>query len=67
MSTQKRKKFSLYCDYLEQFRMMSDEDAGSLIKAIFEYANESLTLPALAPVPEMAFSFICSEMEEGGE
>ena len=32
--------FHLYLDYDEQFRMLSDAQAGMLIKALFSYAND---------------------------
>ena len=32
--------FHLYLDYDEQFRMLSDTQAGMLIKALFSYAND---------------------------
>lgn len=62
MKKDKAKSFVLYGDYQSQFDMMSDADAGILIKAIFEYVNTG-TVRALPPVLEMAFSFIRSGLD----
>ncbi len=50
----------------EQFRLLSNEDAGLLIKALFDYA-ESGAIPDLPPAPKMAFSFIRAYMDENAE
>lgn len=53
----KSKSFVLYGDNQQQFEMLSDADAGILIKAIFQYVNTG-TEKELSPVLQMAFSFI---------
>lgn len=41
-----KNKFILYTEYIETFEALSDEDAGKLIKVIFQYVND------LNPQPE---------------
>lgn len=57
-----KKSFQLYNDYIEHFSLMSDEDAGKLIKAIFSYVNEQ-PFEELEGLPLMAFSFIRSQLQ----
>lgn len=60
----KRKSFILYQDYEEQLNLLSDQDAGILLKAIFRYENgEKIDL--CGPVG-MAFDLIKSSLK-GGE
>ena len=35
-----KKAFYLYNDYIDHVKLMSDEDAGKLFKAILEYEND---------------------------
>ena len=39
--------FMLYCDQIEMIEMLSDEEAGRLIKAIYNYANDKTIDPEL--------------------
>ena len=48
-----KKSFQLYNDYIDHFSLMSDEEAGKLIKAIFCYVND-LPCEELAGLPLMA-------------
>ncbi len=59
---QKSKSFILYGDNQAQFELLSDADAGILIKAVFEYVNTG-TVRDLPPVLQMAFSFIRSGLD----
>lgn len=57
-----KKSFQLYNDYIDHFSLMSDEEAGKLIKAIFCYVND-LPCEELAGLSLMAFSFISSQLK----
>ena len=46
-----KKSFQLYNDYIDHFSLMSDEEAGKLIKAIFCYVND-LPCEELAGLPD---------------
>ena len=49
--------FILFTEYKEQIEMLSDEQAGVLMKAIFCYASDE-KLPEMDELTKMAFSFI---------
>ncbi|MBR4929716.1 MAG: hypothetical protein IKZ00_02830, partial [Bacteroidaceae bacterium] len=57
-----KKSFVLYCDYRKHFSLLSPEDQGRLIMAIFEYV-ETGTEPQLEAMPLMAFSFIRAQLD----
>ena len=52
-----KKAFLMYSDYEEHFSLLSLEDRGTLITAIFEY-NRTRVMPELQGMVKMAFSFI---------
>ena len=54
--------FILFTEYSEQFNMLTDEQAGVLIKAIFAYSSDE-ELPEMDGVTRMAFSFIRSALD----
>ena len=56
-----KKSFILYCDYAKHISYLSDEDAGRLFKALFEFIEEG-TQPELPPAAQMAFSFISDQL-----
>lgn len=58
--------FILFTEYLEQFNMLSDEQAGVLIKAIFAYSTDS-ELPEMDGMTKMAFSFIRSALDRSDD
>lgn len=58
----KKKAFILYNDYIKHIGKLSDEDAGRLFKAIFDYVNEG-KLPDLDGMAAMAFSFIANQLD----
>ena len=58
----KKKSFILYADYIKHIRRLSDEEAGRLFKAIFDYVNEG-KLPDLDGMAAMAFSFIANQLD----
>lgn len=57
-----KKAFYLYNDYIDHVKLMSDEDAGKLFKAILEYEND-LKVQELSGVAAMAFSFIKNQLD----
>lgn len=57
-----KKSFVLYCEYKKHFELLSPEDQGRLLMAIFDYV-ESGAEPQLEPLPMMAFSFIRAQMD----
>ena len=61
-----KKSFQLYNDYIDHFSLVSDEEAGKLIKAIFCYVND-LPCEELAGLPLMAFSFIRSQLKRDSD
>ena len=58
----KKKSFILYADYIKHIGKLSDEEAGQLFKAIFDYVNEG-RLPDLDGMAAMAFSFISNQLD----
>lgn len=58
-----KKSFILYCDYLEHVDLLSNEEAGKLLKAVLQYAASGDTRESLDSAAMMAFSFIKSQME----
>ena len=58
--------FVLYTDYLEQIEMLSREQRGDLITAIF-YHVSGMEIPELDGMTNMAFSFIRSRLDRDGE
>jgi hypothetical protein len=57
-----KKSFVLYCDYKKHFSLLSSEDQGRLLMAIFDYV-ESGAEPQLEAMPLMAFSFIRAQLD----
>ncbi|MCD7890682.1 MAG: DUF6291 domain-containing protein [Ruminococcus sp.] len=66
MPKTKKKSFVLYNDYYEHINMLSDEEAGMLMKAVFMYA-ETGEVPELQGMTKMAFSFISSQLDRDRE
>ena len=57
-----KKSFVLYNSYIDQIEILTDEDAGKLIKKIFRYAN-GLELEKLSQEIDMCFAFIKAQMD----
>ena len=57
-----KRSFILNADFAEQFSMLSDEDSGKLIKAIFTYETDG-EIPELPPLIALAFSFIRQQLD----
>lgn len=54
--------FMLYFDYREHLDLLTDEERGRLLTALFEYAEHG-TVPELSGASKMAFSFIRSQID----
>lgn len=61
-----KNSFVLYNEYKEQFELLSYEEAGQLIMAIFEY-TETGNVPQLEGMTLMAFSFIRKQLDRDSE
>lgn len=53
-----KKSFLLYYDYWEWFKLLTDEELGKLLRAIFIYEREGETPKNFDPKLEMAFVMI---------
>lgn len=58
--------FLIYLDYQEQFELLSDEQAGQLIKAIIKYEKTG-EITELDGMVKMAFSFIKTQLDRDRE
>jgi hypothetical protein len=61
-----KNSFLIYIDYQEQFELLTDEQAGKLIKAIIEYEKTGKILE-LDGMTKMAFSFIKTQLDRDRE
>lgn len=64
---EKKNSFVLYLNALEQWEMLSDEQAGKLVKALFKYADTGEKLQTEDGMLRMAFSFITAQMDRDSE
>lgn len=62
----KKKSFVLFNDLNEPIKSLSDEEAGKLFKAIFEYQNGGI-IQELSEASEMAFTFIKQQLDRNHE
>ena len=62
-----KKSFVLYTDSAEQFEILSDEQAGKLIKAVFNYAENRILPKFDDGMLIMAFSFIKGQIDRDSE
>lgn len=58
--------FLIYLDYQEQFELLSDEQAGQLIKATIKYEKTG-EITELDGMVKMAFSFIKTQLDRDRE
>lgn len=61
-----KSSFLIYLDYQEQFDLLTDEEAGRLIKAIIKYEKTG-EIPRLDGMLKMAFSFIKTQLDRDRE
>ena len=62
-----RKSFMLYLDSEAQFELLTDEQAGKLIKALIKYAKYEENPDFEDGMLKMAFSFISSQIRRDSE
>ena len=65
--TNDKKSFVLYGNYETQFKLLSMEERGMLITAIFEYVNFGSLARELTPLVNMAFSFVKETLDRDRE
>ena len=65
--TNDKKSFVLYGNYETQFKLLSMEERGMLITAIFEYVNFGSVSRELTPLVNMAFSFVKETLDRDRE
>lgn len=62
-----KRSFRLYLDYWQWFRLLTYEEMGKLLQAVFAY-EENRTLPlALEETTEMAFYMIKQDLDSDRE
>lgn len=61
-----KNSFLIYLDYQEQFELLTDEQAGQLIKAIIKYEKTG-EITNLDGMTKMAFSFIKQQLDRDSE
>lgn len=61
-----KNSFLIYLDYQEQFDLLTDEEAGKLIKAIIKYEKTG-EITNLEGMAKMAFSFIKQQLDRDDE
>lgn len=66
MKPLKRDSFVLYTEYMEQVNLLSIEQRGVLLTAIFSYAADA-ELPEMDGITKMAFAFIKSRIDKDTE
>lgn len=54
----------LYYEYQEHFELLTNEELGELMRAIFEYEMNGEIAAALNPIQKMAFSFIKKDLDD---
>lgn len=64
--SQDKKSFVLYSDYREHLELLTDEEKGRLLMALFDY-NENGKNPELNGITRMAFSFIKAQMDRDAQ
>ena len=62
-----RKSMMLYYDAISQWDMMTDEQAGALIKALLRYGKTGERLETDDGMVAMAFSFMAAQIDRDGE
>ena len=62
----KKDSFVLYTEYMEQIELLSMEQRGTLLTAIFAYVSDT-ELPDMDGITKMAFAFIKSRIDKDTE
>ena len=63
---EEKKSFLVYLDYRQHLELLTDEEKGKLLMAMFDYA-ESEKLPEFEGALKMAFSFIKAQLQRDCE
>ena len=63
MNINEKNSFLLYVNFGKQIRMLSMEERGELITAIFEHEEHGRVEQQLSPRTELVFSFIADTLE----
>ncbi|MBA1336758.1 MAG: hypothetical protein HPY66_3194 [Firmicutes bacterium] len=58
----RKKSFILYHDYRQHLELLSDEEKGKLLMALFEYSEDGV-IPDFDGMLKMAFSFIKAQID----
>lgn len=58
--------FILFTEYKEQFEMLTNEQAGVLIRAIFSFVSDE-EVPEMEPLTRMAFTFIKAAIDRADD
>lgn len=58
-----KKSFVLYHDYWEFLKLMTDEEVGRFIRAVYMYDREQILPKNLDPKTEMAFAMIKDRLD----
>ena len=61
------KSVVFYTDAIEQWAMLSNEQAGILIKALLRYVSTGERLETADGMLAMAFSFMAAQLDRDGE
>ena len=62
-----RDSFVLYCSLREPLKKLSENETGSLFKAILDYVAEGTEPNGLSQAAEMAFMFVKSQLDRDSE
>lgn len=65
--SEKRNSFVMYTEYKEHLKLLTPEQLGTLIFALFEYAENGTEISTDNPVEKIAFSFIRAQMDRDNE
>lgn len=61
-----KKSFLLYMDREKEISMLSNEQGGILLKAIFQYARTGIAVEISDPVVKVVFSILATQIDEDG-
>lgn len=61
-----KNSFLMYLDYEEQFNLLTDEQIGQLMRAIYQY-EKTREVPELEGILKMAFSFMKTQLDRDRE
>ena len=59
----KKPYIKLYTDSTEQWEMLSNEQAGKLVKTLLDYANTGKKIDSSDGMLKMAFAFMAAQMD----